>query len=390
MLTSPRRPTTMLYSLSLASLLGGAAASFVAAPTFQPQSAAQQRNAAAYTVSMGEAQVKIGTRGSPLALAQAYETQRLLRETFPDELGDESAVSINVIKTTGDMVLDKALKDVGGKGLFTKELDVSLLNGDVDICVHSMKDVPTWLVPGTVLPCNLEREDTRDAWISPKSDSPVGLPAGSIVGTASLRRQAQLLAKNPGLKCVNFRGNVQTRLKKLNEDVVDATLLAKAGLNRMDMTQHITRVLEFDEMLPAVAQGAIGIQCREGDERILKYLDALNHPQTKVCVDCERAFLAALDGNCRTPIAGQAQIVDGQILFRGLIAKPDGSVVYETTRAGSLEDAVKLGTEAGAELKAKCGSDMDAFYNEESVAPEPESSMSGLVTDGLGGYVESA
>jgi len=288
------------------------------------------------------------------------------------------------------MVLDKALKDVGGKGLFTKELDVSLLNGDVDICVHSMKDVPTWLVPGTVLPCNLEREDTRDAWISPKSDSPVGLPAGSIVGTASLRRQAQLLAKNPGLKCVNFRGNVQTRLKKLNEDVVDATLLAKAGLNRMDMTQHITRVLEFDEMLPAVAQGAIGIQCREGDERILKYLDALNHPQTKVCVDCERAFLAALDGNCRTPIAGQAQIVDGQILFRGLIAKPDGSVVYETTRAGSLEDAVKLGTEAGAELKAKCGSDMDAFYNEESVAPEPESSMSGLVTDGLGGYVESA
>ena len=295
-------------------------------------------------------------------------------------------MSINVIKTTGDMVLDKALKELGGKGLFTKELDVSLLNGDVDICVHSMKDVPTWLVPGTILPCNLEREDTRDAWISPKSDTPVTLPAGSLIGTASLRRQAQLLARNPGLKCVNFRGNVQTRLRKLDEGIVDGTCLALAGLNRMDMTQHVTRVLEFDEMLPAVAQGAIGIQCREGDERVMRYLDALNHPATKLAVDCERAFLAALDGNCRTPIAGQARIVNGELLFNGLIAKPDGSLMFETSRSGAPEQAVQMGADAGAELKAKCGSDMEAFFLGDDVAPEPVSSFSGKATDGLGGY----
>jgi len=335
---------------------------------------------------MGEPVVKLGTRGSPLALAQAYETKKRLAEAFPDELGDESAVEIKVIKTTGDLVLNKALAEMGGKGLFTKELDVQLLNEEVDICVHSMKDVPTWLVPGTILPCNLPREDTRDAWISPNAARPSDLADGSVVGTASLRRQAQLLAKNPTLKCVNFRGNVQTRLKKLDEGVVDATLLAKAGLNRMDMTQHITNVLEWDEMLPAVAQGAIGIQCREGDERIMRFLDALTDKPTKIAVDCERAFLAALDGNCRTPIAGQAKIVDGQVFFQGLIAKPDGSLIFETTKTAAPEDAVKMGTEAGEELKAKCGARFEEFFTEMEVAPEPVSSMSGKTTDGLGGY----
>jgi len=285
------------------------------------------------------------------------------------------------------MVLDKALKDVGGKGLFTKELDVQLLNGGVDVCVHSMKDVPTWLVPGTVLPCNLPREDTRDAFISPKAETPAELPDGAVIGTASLRRQAQLLAMNPSFKCVNFRGNVQTRLKKLGEGIVDATLLAKAGLNRMGMTEHITAVLEWDMMLPAVAQGAIGIQCREDDETTLKYLDALNCPDTKVCVDCERAFLAALDGNCRTPIAGQAKLLDdGQLYFQGLIAKPDGSIIFKTTRTGASADAVKMGTEAGEELKAKCGDDALAFFGDHEILPEPKSSVTGVVTDGLGGY----
>jgi len=283
-------------------------------------------------------------------------------------------------------VLDKALKELGGKGLFTKELDVQLLNGDVDICVHSMKDVPTWLVPGTILPCNLPREDTRDAWISPTAARPSDLPDGSVIGTASLRRQAQLLAKNPTLKCVNFRGNVQTRLKKLNENIVDATLLALAGLKRMDMTQHLTTVLEWDEMLPAVAQGAIGIQCREGDERIMRYLDALNHKETKTAVDCERAFLSALDGNCRTPIAGQAKLVDGKLLFTGLISKPDGSIKFETSRTGDPADAVKIGTEAGEELKAKCGNDFETFFGDFEVAPEPTSSITGKQSDGLGGY----
>jgi len=348
----------------------------------------QQRAAsAARNLQMAEG-VKLGTRGSPLAHAQAYETKKRLAEAFPDELAADDAVEIKVIKTTGDMVLDKALKELGGKGLFTKELDVSLLNGDVDICVHSMKDVPTWLVPGTILPCNLPREDTRDAFISAggKYTKPSELPDGSVIGTASLRRQAQLLAKNPTLKCVNFRGNVQTRLKKLNENIVDATLLALAGLKRMEMTQHLTAVLEWDEMLPAVAQGAIGIQCREGDERILKYLDALNHPETKTAVDCERAFLAALDGNCRTPIAGQAKMVDGQLMFTGLIAKPDGSLMYTASKTGAPEDAVKIGTEAGEELKEKIGSDSAAFFGDFEVAPEPKSSITGKKSDGLGGY----
>jgi hydroxymethylbilane synthase len=348
----------------------------------------QQRPASSLaSISMMES-LKIGTRGSPLALAQAYETKKRLAEAFPNDLGADDAVEICVIKTTGDMVLDKALKELGGKGLFTKELDVQLLNGDVDICVHSMKDVPTWLVPGTILPCNLPREDTRDAWISPNGAKPSDLPDGSVIGTASLRRQAQLLAKNPTLKCVNFRGNVQTRLKKLDEGIVDATLLALAGLNRMGMTEHLTTVLEWDEMLPAVAQGAIGIQCREGDERIMRYLDELNHEKTKLAVDCERAFLAALDGNCRTPIAGQAKVVDGQLEFRGLIAKPDGSVMHETKRTGALADNVKMGTEAGEELKAKCGNDALEFFGDAEIAPEPKSSISGVATDGLGGYVE--
>jgi len=304
--------------------------------------------------------LRIGTRGSPLALAQAYLTRKLLIESFP-ELAEEGALEICVMKTQGDMILDKSLMELGGKGLFTKELDTSLLANEVDICVHSMKDVPTWLPDGTVLPCNLEREDTNDAFIA--GDSSVAsisdLPDNAVIGTASLRRQAQLMAKNPTFKCVNFRGNVQTRLRKLDDGVVDATLLAIAGLKRMDMAGCATSVLEWDEMLPAVAQGAIGIQCRSDDERSLKYIDALNHKETKSCVDCERAFLAALDGNCKTPIAGQARIVNGEMLFRGLIAMPDGSELYETNSSGKVEDAAEIGTKAGEELKARVG---DKFF----------------------------
>lgn len=300
--------------------------------------------------------LRIGTRGSPLAMAQAYETRRRLQEEFP-ELCEDGAIEICVLKTQGDMILDKSLMELGGKGLFTKELDVALLGNEVDICVHSMKDVPTWLPEGTILPCNLPREDTNDAFIH--KDGSVkrieDLPDGSVIGTASLRRQAQILAKNPTLKCVNFRGNVQTRLRKLDDGVVDATLLAIAGLKRMDMDGCATSVLEWDEMLPAVAQGAIGIQCRSDDERAKKYIDALNHKETKVCVDCERAFLEALDGNCKTPIAGQARIVDGKVHFRGLIAMPDGSQKFETEASGEIEDAKKIGREAGEKLKAEAG-----------------------------------
>ena len=300
--------------------------------------------------------LRIGTRGSPLALAQAYETRKRLMEQF-DELRADGMIEICVLKTQGDMILDKSLMELGGKGLFTKELDTALLGNEVDICVHSMKDVPTWLPEGTILPCNLPREDTNDAFISgdPAIKRPSDLPDNAVIGTASLRRQAQLLAINPTWKCVNFRGNVQTRLRKLDDGVVDATLLAIAGLKRMEMDGCATSVLDWDEMLPAVAQGAIGIQCRSDDERSLKYIDALNHPPTKACVDCERAFLEALDGNCKTPIAGQARIVDGKIMFKGLIAMPDGSIKYETESEGAVEDAKKIGLAAGEKLKAEAG-----------------------------------
>ncbi len=300
--------------------------------------------------------LRIGTRGSPLALAQAYETRKRLQEQF-EELREDGMIEICVLKTQGDMVLDKSLMELGGKGLFTKELDTALLGNEVDICVHSMKDVPTWLPEDTILPCNLPREQTNDAFIY--KDGTVkrieDLPDHSVIGTASLRRQAQLMAKNPTLKCVNFRGNVQTRLRKLDDGVVDATLLAIAGLKRMSMEGCATSVLDWDEMLPAVAQGAIGIQCRSDDERSLKYILALNHMDTHICVNCERAFLEALDGNCKTPIAGQARIIDGQIHFRGLIAMPDGSTKYEIESVGSLDDAYDIGFKAGNELKERAG-----------------------------------
>jgi len=321
------------------------------------------------TKMAAEPLIRIGTRGSPLALAQAYETKKRLGEAF-EELKPEGAVDIIVLKTSGDMILDKALKEIGGKGLFTKELDVALLSNEVDICVHSMKDVPTWLVPGTVLPCNLPREDTRDVFISQdnKYKSIAELPDGSTIGSASLRRQAQIMAQNPTLKVVNFRGNVQTRLRKLDEGVVDATLLAHAGLIRMEMTEFLTSVLSMDEMLPAVSQGAIGIQCRDDDEKSLKYINALNCEETHTCVNCERAFLAALDGNCRTPIAGQAIIEDGVLKFKGLLAKEDGSEIFRIESEGSPADAVKIGTEAGASLKAQAPHLVDAF----NLSPEEQ------------------
>mmetsp|Transcript_11253 Transcript_11253/g.34587 ORF Transcript_11253/g.34587 Transcript_11253/m.34587 type:complete len:335 (+) Transcript_11253:138-1142(+) len=320
--------------------------------------------ASAAAMSATTKPLRIGTRGSPLALAQAYMTRELLMESF-DELKAEGAIELCIMKTQGDMILDKALSEIGGKGLFTKELDVALLGDEVDICVHSMKDVPTWLPAGTVLPCMLEREDTRDVFISPSASGLAGLKDGSVIGSASLRRQAQILAKNPTLKCVNFRGNVQTRLRKLDEGVVDATLLAYAGLKRMDMADEVTAVLEWDEMLPAVAQGAIGIQCRDDDDRALKYIDALNHEETFTCVSCERAFLAALDGNCKTPIAGQAQIIDGELKFQGLVAAVDGSQIYRTSKTGAPADAEKIGKDAGEAIKAEAGIEFFSWLQEQ-------------------------
>ncbi|BBN01485.1 hydroxymethylbilane synthase [Marchantia polymorpha subsp. ruderalis] len=306
--------------------------------------------------------VRIGTRGSPLALAQAYQTRDKLKEAHP-ELCEEGALEIVIIKTTGDKILNQPLADIGGKGLFTKEIDDALLGGSIDIAVHSMKDVPTYLPEGTILPCNLPREDVRDAFICPGYASLAELPAGSVVGTASLRRQSQLLNKYPSLKCVNFRGNVQTRLRKLGEGTVQATLLALAGLKRLDMTQHITAILSTEEMLPAIAQGAIGIACRSDDDTMVKYLSSLNHEDTRLAISCERSFLAALDGSCRTPIAGLAfRNGNGTCTFRGLVASPDGTKVLETSRecAFSYDDMIAVGKDAGEELKARGGPD---FFN---------------------------
>eukprot|EP00188_Purpureofilum_apyrenoidigerum_P004534 Plantae.Rhodophyta-Purpureofilum_apyrenoidigerum.ctg5183.p2 GENE.Plantae.Rhodophyta-Purpureofilum_apyrenoidigerum.ctg5183~~Plantae.Rhodophyta-Purpureofilum_apyrenoidigerum.ctg5183.p2 ORF type:complete len:345 (+),score=90.47 Plantae.Rhodophyta-Purpureofilum_apyrenoidigerum.ctg5183:209-1243(+) len=319
----------------------------------------QQRAVVVMSTETKKAVVTIGTRGSPLALAQAYETRRRLIDAHP-QLSDEGAIELSIINTSGDMFLEKALADIGGKGLFTKEIDNAQLGGDIDIAVHSMKDVPTWLPEGIILPCMLPREDTRDVFISYKANSIEELPDGSVIGSASLRRQAQILAKNSKLKVVNFRGNVQTRLRKLKEGQVDATLLALAGLARMDMKDNITSVLDWDEMLPAVAQGAIGITTRKGDEKMLKLLEPLNHTETKTCVDCERAFLQKLDGSCRTPIAGQARIVDGKLKFRGLVAKPDGSSILETEREGNVSDAIEIGLDAGEELRKQMG---DNFFD---------------------------
>lgn len=302
------------------------------------------------------AKVRIGTRGSPLALAQAHETRDRLIAAHP-QLAAEGAISIVVIKTTGDTVQDRPLSEIGGKGLFTREIDDAMLAGDIDIAVHSMKDVPTWLPDGIILPCMLEREDPRDAFISLTAASLADLPPGAVVGSASLRRQAQIKARYPHLTVEVLRGNVQTRLRKLEEGVVNATLLAQAGLNRLGMADRVTAVLSLDDMLPAVAQGAIGITCRSDDAVSQAYLAPLNHADTFDRVTCERAFLERLDGSCRTPIAGLADLsADGASLsFRGLMARPDGSEVLSGQDSGPRGDAVVIGTRLAEALLARAG-----------------------------------
>jgi hydroxymethylbilane synthase len=298
--------------------------------------------------------LRIGTRGSPLALAQTYETRERLAAAWPDlaqpPAGGTDPVEIEVIKTTGDLVLDRPLSEIGGKGLFTRELDDAMLDGRIQIAVHSMKDVPTYLPDGIILPCMLPREDVRDAFISPKASSLADLPAGSVIGSSSLRRAAQILNRRPDLKVINFRGNVQTRMRKLEEGVVDATLLAMAGMRRLGLEQHITSAIEIDDMLPAVAQGAIGITCRADDEEALRRLAPLTCHDTFDRVSAERAFLTRLDGSCRTPIAALAELDGDRLSFRGLIVSPDGTTIHATSRSGLRSDAVAMGIDAAEEL----------------------------------------
>ncbi|MCF8482046.1 MAG: hydroxymethylbilane synthase [Rhodospirillum sp.] len=303
-----------------------------------------------------QAPLRIGTRGSPLALAQAHQVRDLLIATHP-VLSEPDAVRVDVIKTTGDLVLDKPLSEIGGKGLFTKELDEAMLDGRIDIAVHSMKDVATVLPPGIILPCMLEREDPRDVFIGRNGVALAKLPRGSVVGTASLRRGAQVLAARPDVSVVPFRGNVQTRLAKLERGEAAGTLLALAGLNRLGMAHVATTIFDTEVMLPAVAQGAVGVTCREDDRQVQAWLSPLDHRETAVCVTMERAFLARLDGSCRTPIAGLARLdSSGEWMsFRGMIIRPDGKVVHETTREGPIADGVAMGDDAGFELLSKAG-----------------------------------
>lgn len=299
--------------------------------------------------------LRIGTRGSPLALAQAHAVRDALVAAHA-ELAEPGAVSVEVFKTTGDIVLDRPLSEIGGKGLFTKELDDAMLRGDIEIAVHSMKDVATILPPGIVLPTIVEREDPRDAFMCLKAKSLADLPAGSVIGTASLRRGAQVRNLYPHLSVISLRGNVQTRMRRLEEGHIDATLLAMAGLNRLGLSQHAAAVFAPEDMLPAVAQGAVGITCRAGDEAAHRWLAPLAHAETTIRVVCERAFLRALDGSCRTPIAGLAEITpEGDLWLRGCIVRVDGSERLDIERRGPLADAEAIGREAGEELLRRAG-----------------------------------
>jgi hydroxymethylbilane synthase len=302
--------------------------------------------------------VRIGTRGSPLALIQAQEVRRRLSEAWP-ELAAPGAVTVVPIKTTGDRIQDRALADAGGKGLFTKEIEEALLSGTVDLAVHSMKDMPTWLPDGLTIPCLLPREDPRDALIAGGAKSLADLKSGAIVGTSSLRRQAQILANRPDLRVVGLRGNVETRLRKIAAGEADATLLALAGLKRLGMADRAGAILTPEEMLPAVAQGAIGVECRSADQRAHELLAALHDRPTGIAVAAERALLARLDGSCRTPIAALA-VLDGEAMrIDALIATPDGRRVLRTQRSGAHSDAAALGDDAGQELRRAGGS---AFF----------------------------
>jgi hydroxymethylbilane synthase len=300
------------------------------------------------------ARVRIGTRGSPLALIQAEEVRRRLAAAWPD-LAAPDAIAIVPIKTSGDRIQDRTLADAGGKGLFTKEIEEALLAGTIDVAVHSMKDMPTWLPEGLTIDCLLPREDPRDALIGPVRRI-ADLAQGAIVGTSSLRRQAQVLALRPDLRIVALRGNVETRLRKIAAGEADATLLALAGLRRLGMEHRASAVLTTQEMLPAVAQGAIGIERRKSDTHMHECLAAIHDPETGTVVAAERAVLARLDGSCRTPIAALA-VLEGASTMRleALIATPDGKRVLRAQRAGAAADAAALGDDAGHELRRNGG-----------------------------------
>jgi hydroxymethylbilane synthase len=298
--------------------------------------------------------IRIGTRGSPLALAQARETSRRLSAA----LGlAEAAILIVPIRTSGDRITDRPLIEAGGKGLFTKEIDEALLAGEVDIAVHSAKDMPTALPGGLVIAATLPREDFRDALLSRTATRLADLPEGAVLGTSSLRRKAMALRLRPDLRVVEMRGNVETRIRKLDDGEADATILAMAGLKRLGLTDRAAGVLGPEGWLPAVGQGTIAIVARAGDAAIAEKLAAVDHRDTSLRLRAERAYLAVLDGSCRTPIGGLADIEAGDLTIRGIVVKPDGSEAHEAMRRGAAEHAERLGAEVGADLVRAGGRD---------------------------------
>ncbi len=317
--------------------------------------------------------LRIGTRGSPLALAQAHNVRAKLIEVH-DDLSEEM-IDICVIKTSGDRILDRHLMLAGGKGLFTKEIEEALLRGDIDCAVHSSKDMPTRLPSGLELAVFLPREDARDAFISASHEPFMQLPHGADLGTASLRRRAQALRLRPDLNVVTFRGNVQTRLKKLADGQAEGTFLALAGLNRMGMADAATEILNVDDFLPAPAQGAVTVEIREDDANIYARLKPLHCTKTAVCVKAERAFLASLDGSCRTPIAALATYHETNdkrqmITLTARLYSLGGTQLFEVIKSGNVKSAEALGRSAGQDIRRQAGQE---FF--ENLAKTVEQSM---------------
>lgn len=296
--------------------------------------------------------LKIGTRGSPLALAQAHETQARLMAAHGLP---EDAFEVVVISTSGDRIQDRPLSEAGGKGLFTKEIEEALLERRIDIAVHSSKDMPTVLPDGLELSAFLPREDARDAFIGKMAKTIAELPQGAKIGSSSLRRQALIRRMRPDLDVVMFRGNVQTRLRRLDEGVADGTILAYAGLKRLGLEHVVSDLMPIETFPPAPGQGAIGIETRIGDRDVEKMLAAIHDVPTGQALACERAFLAALEGSCRTPIAGHATISGGTLSFDGLIISPDGAESHEVTVHGPAREAARIGADAARTVRAKAG-----------------------------------
>jgi hydroxymethylbilane synthase len=311
--------------------------------------------------------LRVGTRGSPLALVQTRIFLERLT-TFCPVLRGLDVFEEHAIRTTGDAVQDRRLAEIGGKGLFAKEIHEALLDGRIDFAVHSLKDLETGLPRGIVLACTLRREDARDALIlGPECDDPdpadpfACLPSRALMGTASVRRQAQLLHARPDLRVITLRGNVETRLAKIEAGDCAASLLALAGLRRLGLEDRASVILDADAMVPAAGQGIVGITVRADDTELHELLAAIEDPEAKAVATAERAMLAELDGSCRTPIGGHARLLpDGTLHLTGLVARADGSFLLKRSLHGGIQDAARIGTELGASLRADCPSDIFA------------------------------